>query len=504
MNNLRLIIALVLTAFAVGAGVGHAATFSCRSLPHNKPVFGSDMNSCRDELREMWSAHFKNSMGISGDLSVTDDIWSLSDSGAYWSVLDMSNSSVIAKREALVPYSTPGYALDYDGSNDYSDCQTTPWAGLSGSQKLSVAMWFNADSVAINNTFFAVTDATATANGLWCQTNSSTTIICGAATTGYRSTSATVFTAGVWTHLAVVFDGTQASSADRIKIYINASRVDTSSGGTPPTQMSPTVTPSFYIARFPFYNRYFAGLIDEVSVYSNSAITSTDINTLYAAGAGYYQTGGETGITNLWHKDEGTFTTVGDSKGTTACTATNGPAWVSGKVLVPGTTPAITTVWQSGQSGVSGENGQNTFGDDDGGTQIDGKRLAVDIEGNQTFDSSGTQMQLLAAGQVVTPGVRFPRVAPSGTPYNVTSTDLIVDYPTLAAARSIVLQAATTAGAGRIVIVKDAAGAAATYNLTVSVSGCAAACIDAGATHVINTNYGVGRYYSTGTKWAVW
>lgn len=52
---------------------------------------------------------------------------------------------------------------------------------------------------------------------------------------------------------------------------------------------------------------------------------------------------------------------------------------------------------------------------------------------------------------------------------------------------------------GRVYIIKDESGAAATYNITVATEG--AETIDGAATDVMATNYGAKHYYSDGSNW---
>ena len=68
-----------------------------------------------------------------------------------------------------------------------------------------------------------------------------------------------------------------------------------------------------------------------------------------------------------------------------------------------------------------------------------------------------------------------------------------------AAARTINLPAAATAGAGKVYIIKDESGAAGTNNITADAN--ASETIDGATTKVINSNYGVLRLICDGTNW---
>jgi len=73
-----------------------------------------------------------------------------------------------------------------------------------------------------------------------------------------------------------------------------------------------------------------------------------------------------------------------------------------------------------------------------------------------------------------------------------------VTYTATAAVTALTLPTAQTKS-GRLIIVKDAAGNAATNNITIDTQG--SETIDGAATYVINTNYGKVTLYSDGSNW---
>jgi hypothetical protein len=91
------------------------------------------------------------------------------------------------------------------------------------------------------------------------------------------------------------------------------------------------------------------------------------------------------------------------------------------------------------------------------------------------------------------------RTTVADAPYTVLTTDAVVAYTSLTAGRAVTLPAASSVATGQKVVVKDEAGTAGANNLTVSVSG--GGTIDGAASKVINSNYGVLRFYSNGTQW---
>lgn len=82
------------------------------------------------------------------------------------------------------------------------------------------------------------------------------------------------------------------------------------------------------------------------------------------------------------------------------------------------------------------------------------------------------------------------------------TTDALLAYTTLTAARTVTLPDGTTLPVGTTRIIKDEAGTAGTSNLTIATS--ASQTIDGSATKVINTNYGLVRVYWSGAQWFTW
>jgi hypothetical protein len=103
-----------------------------------------------------------------------------------------------------------------------------------------------------------------------------------------------------------------------------------------------------------------------------------------------------------------------------------------------------------------------------------------------------------STGDVLMPQGEAKGRTPVTLNYTVLPTDRKVCYTALAAARAVTLPVASSM-TGKVITVKDEAGAAATNNITVSVAS--SGTIDGASTSVINTNYGFKTYYSNGTQW---
>ncbi|TSC92837.1 MAG: hypothetical protein CEN89_419, partial [Candidatus Berkelbacteria bacterium Licking1014_7] len=83
--------------------------------------------------------------------------------------------------------------------------------------------------------------------------------------------------------------------------------------------------------------------------------------------------------------------------------------------------------------------------------------------------------------------------------YTILASDYYIGVTSTAAARIITLPAAATAAIGKVYIIKDESGGAATNNIT--IDGNAAETIDGAATKVINANYGSVQIITDGSNW---
>ncbi len=85
----------------------------------------------------------------------------------------------------------------------------------------------------------------------------------------------------------------------------------------------------------------------------------------------------------------------------------------------------------------------------------------------------------------------------SDTNYTATSTDTLIAYVTLTAARTVTLPAASSVPAGKQFIIKDESGNCSSGN-TITIVGI----IDGVSNLVLNTAYSNTRIYSNGTNWS--
>jgi hypothetical protein len=121
-----------------------------------------------------------------------------------------------------------------------------------------------------------------------------------------------------WHHYVCVFDGTQGTSANRLKIYYDGVDQSATAGGTLPTT-SPTFTTETFQMMSVSAAVFASGNMDEPAVF-NYALDSTQVTSLYNSGAptDLDNTSGVTAPNHWWRMGDGdTFPTITDV-GTTA------------------------------------------------------------------------------------------------------------------------------------------------------------------------------------------
>jgi hypothetical protein len=120
---------------------------------------------------------------------------------------------------------------------------------------------------------------------------------------------------------------------------------------------------------------------------------------------------------------------------------------------------------------------------------INYKPVAVDANGN-IFKMTNWPTPLQEA--------TIKRTAVNDAGYSAGTSDHLIAYTSLTAARTVTLPAASGM-TNRVVIIKDESGTAATNNITVNVT--AGGTIDGASSKVITTAYGMVEVYSNGSQW---
>jgi Concanavalin A-like lectin/glucanases superfamily len=176
--------------------------------------------------------------------------------------------------------------LRWDGLDDQGNAG--PILALDGASAVTIALWANQRVLDVRGYFwnklvsslFQTSIETFDDGFLYVEVNN------GAASYGFFDYS-TAVTAGQWWHLCVVFDGSGAANADRLKIYIDGRPQTLSFAGTigntwPDLGNTPTL-----IGCSSGGSSLFSGMLDDLRVQTR-ALSATDVRALYQASrAGY-------------------------------------------------------------------------------------------------------------------------------------------------------------------------------------------------------------------------
>jgi len=185
----------------------------------------------------------------------------------------------------------PNGWLHFNGINSYAyapDINT-----LDGISNMTQSIWIRPEST-VNPSTIMFKQASSSARFLITQyqTNGLIVAVCNGNASSYGYTATGCMTNNVWSHLTVVFDGSGANDADKLKLYVNARSLSLTYGATIPTT-TPSVAGVAYIGTPDVSgNQWFTGDMDDWqqfggngSTYSFSALAVTN---LYNAGKPFH------------------------------------------------------------------------------------------------------------------------------------------------------------------------------------------------------------------------
>lgn len=375
------------------------------SVSHFRDFVIRDTTNSVDAL----TLHREGGVDLVGNLLQTkaDPEQRMVDSGnSEYTRITKADTSDLAVRynRVLRPGGTP-YAVLFDGSNDLISIANESNFDRQYNQAWSVSAW--------------IKSSTNTDGGIWCKydngpakglmfftTNSggSQKILVqlqqdGSTYFGSVGTTTSV-SDGSWHFVVGTYDGTNSTSG--IKLYVDGLEQAYSpySSGTI-TDVLNNIAPSIGSRNA---GQFYPGTIDELAVFSK-VLSQGEVTTLYNAGAGTYgnisNAPFSTGLLGGWHLDEGTGTSAADFSGNSNTgTLTNGPTWVAGKVVVPGSMVEA-TVWQS-QDGVAGsEGGIQTYGYTLGKTILEGANIRFNIAGSEIGQIDSAGLLTLTKGEMI-------------------------------------------------------------------------------------------------------
>ena len=176
-------------------------------------------------------------------------------------------------------------AMSFNGTDAYMLAETS---ALSGVSEFSISVWIKSNNVGVGSSR-SILSAT--------QGSISGTVVLDAfkgqdilahvgSTTTYNRYNG-IISEGVWTHLVMVYDGSESAAGNRVKLYKNGNlQTRSSSKGSIPST-SPNVTSSTYIGTWalsPGSSALFDGEIDELAIF-NKVLSASKIQQIYNATA---------------------------------------------------------------------------------------------------------------------------------------------------------------------------------------------------------------------------
>ena len=178
------------------------------------------------------------------------------------------------------------YSMDFDGNN-YISCETITQLG--NLTQATWSGWFNRGTSSGSHYIMGSWGTSGTERQfLVLQTPTALTVFMGLGQYGnqrtmFQNTSLT-FTTGEWYHLAFVYDESETSNADKMKVYINGSLQINQSAGAAINFVNPVTSPFIIGTIGGYLTNKFLGKIDEVAVFSR-ALSFNEVNTLWNNGA---------------------------------------------------------------------------------------------------------------------------------------------------------------------------------------------------------------------------
>ena len=222
------------------------------------------------------------------------------------------DNSTYQAPQILMPENTnknkvSNYSMNFDGVDD--SIETTNITELNGSTSASFSMWLKLNSTGIEglmNQWGTGADRLIY-SFIWLANGRIDIYMSG--NLGFRVSSNAVISAlstGQWFNLIITYDGTQVTSTDRVKAYIDNQELTGNIGGGPTSLFSSTT--DFILGTYPS-GTYLEGNIDEFSIF-NTTLSSENITSIYNSGTpsdlsslnpvAYYKLGEESKFTSQW------------------------------------------------------------------------------------------------------------------------------------------------------------------------------------------------------------
>lgn len=176
-------------------------------------------------------------------------------------------------------------AMSFNGTDAYVLAETS---ALSGVSEFSISVWIKSNNVGAGSSRSILSATQGNTNGtVILDAFKGEDILAHVGSTVTYNRYNGIISEGVWTHLVMVYDGSEVTEGNRVKIYKNGNlQTSTSVSGSFPAT-SPNVTSSTYIGTWALgagSSALFDGEMDEVAIF-NTALSPEKITQIYDATA---------------------------------------------------------------------------------------------------------------------------------------------------------------------------------------------------------------------------
>lgn len=176
-------------------------------------------------------------------------------------------------------------AMSFNGTDAYMFAETS---ALSGVSEFSISVWIKSNNVGTGSSrdILSATQGSTSGTVILDAFQGQDILAHVGNTTTYNRYNG-IISEGVWTHLVMVYDGSESTAGNRVKLYKNGNlQTRTSASGSIPAT-SPSVTSSTYIGTWalnPGSSALFDGEMDELAIF-NTALSASKIQQIYDATA---------------------------------------------------------------------------------------------------------------------------------------------------------------------------------------------------------------------------
>lgn len=161
------------------------------------------------------------------------------------------------------------YSMSFDGVDEYAKGGTT-FSALNGGNKLTISMWVKVTSLAASRMLFHIPRNTTQNNGqvlVYLRTTGQLDISVSALT-GFMRSNTGVITAGNWHHILLCFDLAQATTAQKIRPFVDGVDVYNTANSLGTT--FPVSTGAIWLGEEANgYQAPFLGNMDEVAIWTS-------------------------------------------------------------------------------------------------------------------------------------------------------------------------------------------------------------------------------------------